>query len=201
MPWAFCETGDRPALAGSARATGAGRGGQGQTRRLWITSRSTSEAAIDGHTRGAVNFARRDRAMRKSAAIVLGFTLAASGLVGAADAAGREGGFHGGGGFRGGFGGGFRGGFYGGYGFGIYSCGPYLGAPYGYALPCGYYPYPGDFYSYPADGGPYPIESVAPPKAPYWYYCDDPKGYYPHVTSCANRWRAIPAVPPPPAPD
>jgi len=143
--------------------------------------------------------------MRKSAALVLAFALVASSFVGTADAAGRGGGgFHGGGGgFRGGIGGfrgGIRGGVYGGFGFRLYSCGPYLGSPYDYSLPCGYYPYPGDFYSYPANGAPYPAESVAAPGAPYWYYCDDPKGYYPQVTTCSDRWRAIPATPPPPPP-
>jgi len=100
------------------------------------------------------------------------------------------------GGFRGGTGA-FRGGVYGGFGLGLYSCGSDLGWPYDYALPCGYYPYPGDFYSYPVDGGSYPTGSVAPPGAPVWYYCDDPQGYYPHVTSCARGWQLVPATPPP----
>jgi len=33
----------------------------------------------------------------------------------------------------------------------------------------------------------------------YWYYCDNPRGYYPYLQDCAN-WREVPAEPyaPPP---
>lgn len=152
--------------------------------------------------------------MGKSAAVVMAITLVFANFAGNADAAGHGGGGHGGGGFHGGVGGfhGATGGFRNGsrsvirggasvrFGFRFYSCSPYLDWPYDYALPCGYYPYPGDFYSYPIDGGPYPRGAVAQPTSPYWYYCDDPKGYYPYVTSCADQWEPVPATPPPPAP-
>jgi hypothetical protein len=29
-----------------------------------------------------------------------------------------------------------------------------------------------------------------------WYYCDNPKGYYPYVQSCNGPWRPVPATPP-----
>lgn len=29
----------------------------------------------------------------------------------------------------------------------------------------------------------------------YWYYCDNPSGYYPYVTECLGLWRAVPPVP------
>jgi hypothetical protein len=29
----------------------------------------------------------------------------------------------------------------------------------------------------------------------YWYYCEDPKGYYPYVTECPDGWMKV--VPPP----
>ena len=29
-----------------------------------------------------------------------------------------------------------------------------------------------------------------------WYYCNDPKGYYPYVRSCNGRWEPVPATPP-----
>ena len=32
----------------------------------------------------------------------------------------------------------------------------------------------------------------------YWYYCQDPKGYYPYVKQCPNGWMKV--VPSPPAP-
>jgi len=28
-----------------------------------------------------------------------------------------------------------------------------------------------------------------------WYYCDNPKGYYPYVSSCSSGWRQVPARP------
>jgi hypothetical protein len=37
------------------------------------------------------------------------------------------------------------------------------------------------------------------PPWPYWYYCDEPDGYYPYVKTCTHNWAAIPISPPPPA--
>jgi hypothetical protein len=50
-------------------------------------------------------------------------------------------------------------------------------APYPYAYPYGYpYAYP------PVVVQPPPQVSVQPPPSPpSWYYCDNPKGYYPYV--------------------
>jgi hypothetical protein len=25
----------------------------------------------------------------------------------------------------------------------------------------------------------------------YWYYCDNPKGYYPYVRECSSAWQPI----------
>ena len=112
---------------------------------------------------------------------------------------------HGGGGVHGG-GGGFRGGYggfhgYGGRGFGFYFGGPYLGWPYYYGAPYGYpYPY-GYYYPYPDDGYLYPPQqpmgSAAAPEN-YWYYCDNPKGYYPYISSCNGQWREVSPTPPAP---
>jgi hypothetical protein len=30
----------------------------------------------------------------------------------------------------------------------------------------------------------------------YWYYCEDPKGYYPYVESCPQGWRRVAPTPP-----
>ena len=30
----------------------------------------------------------------------------------------------------------------------------------------------------------------------YWYYCDNPQGYYPYVTDCPMGWRQVDPVPP-----
>ena len=68
-----------------------------------------------------------------------------------------------------------------------------------------YAPYP--YYN----GTPYPPAYYAPPSAPpaqpapapqtpgppqFWYYCDNPKGYYPQVPNCSSAWRQVAAQPP-----
>jgi hypothetical protein len=61
---------------------------------------------------------------------------------------------------------------------------------YFYAQPV--YPYP-DPYLPPAvvvQPGP-----SGPAPAQYWYYCDNPPGYYPYVTSCSTAWRQVPVTP------
>ena len=71
------------------------------------------------------------------------------------------------------------------YGPGFY---PYYGYAYPYAYP---YPY---YYDYPP-----PVVVTPPPtdyvqRAPstptsgYWYYCQDPGGYYPTVAACPGGW-------------
>lgn len=42
---------------------------------------------------------------------------------------------------------------------------------------------------------PAPQQSVEPS---YWYYCQDPKGYYPYVKECPNGWMKVVPSPPPP---
>jgi hypothetical protein len=32
--------------------------------------------------------------------------------------------------------------------------------------------------------------------APYWYYCDNPPGYYPYVPQCPSGWRPVAPTPP-----
>jgi hypothetical protein len=59
----------------------------------------------------------------------------------------------------------------------------------GYAPP-GYAP-PG--YGQPPPPPPQP-QGLAPPQ--YWYYCDNPAGYYPYVQTCPSQFRPVPAVPP-----
>jgi hypothetical protein len=40
---------------------------------------------------------------------------------------------------------------------------------------------------------------VVPPAAPptFWYYCDNPRGYYPYVSQCPGGWRAVSPTPAP----
>lgn len=71
----------------------------------------------------------------------------------------------------------------------------------GIGLPLGFpfvpYPYPYPYY-YPAYVPP-PVYAPPPtpvaPQAQTWYYCDNPNGYYPYVTSCSTGWRQVPAHP------
>lgn len=65
------------------------------------------------------------------------------------------------------------------------------------------YPYP---YPYVYPSAPVVIEQSAPPvyvesqPAPpqqYWYYCEDPRGYYPYVSQCPRGWmQVLPQAPP-----
>jgi hypothetical protein len=72
--------------------------------------------------------------------------------------------------------------------------------PYGVGLGLSY-----GYYSAP----PVVVESVGPPdeylNAPpdggtppeqFWYYCQDPAGFYPYVRMCNGEWEAVPAAPP-----
>lgn len=85
-----------------------------------------------------------------------------------------------------------------GFGFGV----PVVPAPWYYAPPPVVYAPPPVVYAPP------PV-AVAPAPAyvsqpnQNWYYCDNPRGYYPYVASCSSAWRQVPAQPsagPPPHP-
>jgi hypothetical protein len=62
----------------------------------------------------------------------------------------------------------------------------------------------GPWVFYPAPVYPYPVypyvdvpSAPGPAPASYWYYCDNPRGYYPYVTQCGSGWRAVPPQPTP----
>ena len=141
--------------------------------------------------------------MKKIMMTIAAVALMTAGYAGAADAQHHSGGFHGGGVRGGGFhGGGVRGGFGGRV---------FVGRPFIYD-PFWYDPY-WDFY-YPnyaaAYNSPYPYYYY-PPYADYgasgsgaspaqgWYYCTNPRGYYPSVPYCNSQWRYVPPAPPPPS--
>jgi hypothetical protein len=72
--------------------------------------------------------------------------------------------------------------------------------PYYYGPPPVYYGPPPVYYAPPP-----PVYYTPPPPVVYsspaaqnWYYCDNPKGYYPTVPSCSVAWRQV-APPAPPA--
>ena len=72
-----------------------------------------------------------------------------------------------------------------------------FGFPFAYP----YYAYP--YYAYPvaAPESP-PVTEVQPAAAPgpapqqSWYFCSNPKGYYPYVQNCSSGWTSVPVTPP-----
>jgi hypothetical protein len=76
---------------------------------------------------------------------------------------------------------------------------PLVPGPFYYPPPYVYAPPPAVVYTPP----PVVYAPSAPAQPAYasqsaqaWYYCDNPKGYYPYVTSCSTEWRQVPATPP-----
>lgn len=124
-------------------------------------------------------------------------------------------GWHGGGGSWGGHGGGWQGGWgwHGGWHGGgvVIGIGPGYWGPWWYGPGYPYYPYPYPYYPYPYYGGTAPviqqgqgyIQQPAPQaqQSPYWYYCQNPQGYYPYVQQCPGGWMTVvpPTTAPPPA--
>ena len=65
----------------------------------------------------------------------------------------------------------------------------------------GWFFYPYAVYPYPDYVSPYAYYNdydYAPGYGggPSWYYCDNPRGYYPYVQSCNGPWRPVPVTPP-----
>jgi len=80
------------------------------------------------------------------------------------------------------------------YPYGPY--GPYYG-PYPYYSPPP--PPPPAYYAPPPQQAPPPQpapQATGAPPPQFWYYCDDPKGYYPQVQNCPTPWRQVSAPPP-----
>ncbi len=79
----------------------------------------------------------------------------------------------------------------------------YFGVPfYPYAYP--YYPYPMPYYypppvvTVPASPPAYIHQSPPTSQQPstsYWYYCNNPKGYYPYVKQCPQGWQEVEPAP------
>jgi hypothetical protein len=79
-----------------------------------------------------------------------------------------------------------------GFGFGV----PVMPAPWYYAPPpVVYAPPPVVYAPPPVVVGPPPQPAYVSQPMPNWYYCDNPKGYYPYVASCNSAWRQVPAQP------
>ena len=75
------------------------------------------------------------------------------------------------------------------------------GARYFYERPI--YPYPVEVpevtYEIPVDAEPQPEYVQLPQYDPnYWYYCENPRGYYPYVSECPGGWmKVVPQQAPP----
>ncbi|HSB71522.1 MAG TPA: hypothetical protein VLT62_19515 [Candidatus Methylomirabilis sp.] len=55
-----------------------------------------------------------------------------------------------------------------------------------------YYPAPPVVYQPPS-----PAIQAEPPAQVYWYYCENPQGYYPYVKECPGGWRQVAPQPTP----
>ena len=65
---------------------------------------------------------------------------------------------------------------------------------------------PAYYYGAPAYYGPPPVVVQQPPvyvqrgqaESEYWYYCDNPQGFYPYIKSCPGGWmKVVPETVPP----
>ncbi|MGR8930770.1 MAG: hypothetical protein ACU836_09030 [Gammaproteobacteria bacterium] len=69
---------------------------------------------------------------------------------------------------------------------------PYFSYPY-------YYPYYPPVVTVPTEPPVYierdPPQSQQLPSG-YWYYCDNPEGYYPYIQECPHGWRQVDPIPP-----
>ena len=100
------------------------------------------------------------------------------------------GGFRGGGGFHGGGVGRFRGG---GFRHDGFRGGGFRGRGgwwWGGALGLATVPYAYGWDNYPSYGT---YGGSASDTSQYWYYCQNPAGYYPYVAQCSTNWQPVPA--------
>lgn len=151
---------------------------------------------------------RRGAVMKKITCgiLVAVVLLLGSAISGYAASHGGGGGWHGGGGSHGtAWHGG--GGHWGHGGHGVFFgtrifVGPGFWGPWWYGPAYPYYPYP--YYAAPPavvqqEPQVYIQQSEPQPQQPnYWYYCQNPQGYYPHVQQCPGGWMTV--VPPTTAP-
>ena len=63
----------------------------------------------------------------------------------------------------------------------------WVGSPYYYG-----YPYYYRYATPPVVVTPPPTTYIERPAESYWYYCQDPAGYYPQVAQCPGGWIQVP---------
>ena len=71
--------------------------------------------------------------------------------------------------------------------------GPYW-EPYGY--PSVVVTPPPQVYVQPAPPTSVQPPPAQPPAQPFWYYCENPQGYYPYVQQCPGGWQPVAPTPP-----
>ena len=89
-------------------------------------------------------------------------------------------------------------GFYGGYGLGGYGYGYGFGYPFYYPPAYAYPPtvvVPTTPPVYIQQQQALPVQP-AQPQTNYWYYCQNPDGYYPYVKNCPGGWLQVAPQPP-----
>jgi hypothetical protein len=93
-----------------------------------------------------------------------------------------------------------HGGYYNGMGLALglglgYGLGSYGGSYYS-----PYYNYPSTIVTVPATPPVYIQQQAAPVvqqnPSGYWYYCNNPQGYYPYIKQCPNGWQQVAPTPP-----
>jgi hypothetical protein len=73
---------------------------------------------------------------------------------------------------------------------------PYAGWPYGYSAGWPYLGWP--YYPPGVTQSPSAYRKSGPQQPYYWYYCQDPQGYYPYIKNCPGGWMMVVPKPTPP---
>jgi hypothetical protein len=88
-----------------------------------------------------------------------------------------------------------------GFGFGFWDpwwgwdSAQYWGYPYPYYYPYYYPPNPAYYAPPPGPAPQAPVQATGAPPQQFWYYCDNPQGYYPYVANCSGAWRQVAPTP------
>ena len=138
--------------------------------------------------------------MKRNAAMIFGVVLCLVFFSSLAFSQPRGGGYHSGGphsgGHHDGYGSHHHGGWYGGWGYGYYPRGYWWG-PGIFAYPGWGWPYSYPYFYRSYQAPPQVVEQPPEYDEPeqqqpdYWYYCQNPKGYYPYIKSCPGGWMQV----------
>ena len=105
-----------------------------------------------------------------------------------------NGGWHGGGWWHNGWHGGWWG-----WGYPGWCCngwGNSVSFSFGFPVAYPYYAYPVAVPESPPVTVVQPAAAPGPAPQQSWYFCSNPKGYYPYVQNCSSGWSSVPVTPP-----